>query len=78
MTPSTSTKKEVLGLIGLVIALDVVFVVAYFLLRIRHASDTAKLTFTVVWTLAVLIVSLRGLSRIRTARLGSVDKERSS
>ena len=78
MIPATATRKEVLALIGLVIALDVVFVGAYFLLRIRHGSDTAKLSFTVVWTLCVLIVTLRGLSRIRSARLSSADRGRSS
>jgi hypothetical protein len=62
-------RREVLLLIGLVLVLDAVFVVLYFAASVRSASDTTKLVFTAVWTLAVLLVAVRGLSRIRSARL---------
>jgi chromate transport protein ChrA len=62
-------RREVLLLIGLVFVLDAVFVVLYFAASVRSASDTTKLVFTAVWTLAVLLVAVRGLSRIRSARL---------
>ena len=67
MTPGL--RKELLLLIGLVLALDAVFVGVYFLARVRSASDPAKLVFSAVWTLAILVVAIRGLSRIRSARL---------
>jgi hypothetical protein len=56
-------------LVGLVLALDAVFVGVYFLASVRSASDSAKLIFTAIWTLAILAVAVRGLSRIRSARL---------
>ncbi len=62
-------RREVLLLVGLVLALDGVFVAAYFLGHVRSASDTGKVVFTAVWTLAILILAVRGLSRIRNARL---------
>jgi hypothetical protein len=62
-------RREVLLLVALVLALDVVFVAIYFLGNVRSASDTAKAVFTAVWTVSTLVVALRGLSRIRSARL---------
>jgi hypothetical protein len=62
-------RREVLLLVALVLALDAVFVAIYFLGRVRSASDTGKVVFTAVWTLGTLILAVRGLSRIRSARL---------
>jgi hypothetical protein len=62
-------RREVLLLIGVVLVLDALFVVLYFAGRVQSASDTTKLVFTAVWTLAILLVAVRGLSRIRSARL---------
>jgi hypothetical protein len=62
-------KREVFWLIGSVVLVDVIFVGGYFLADVRNTSDTAKLAFTVVWTLVTLGVVLRGLARIRRVRL---------
>jgi hypothetical protein len=62
-------RREMLLLVGLVLALDAVFVGVYFLASVRSASDSAKVIFTAIWTLAILVVAVRGLSRIRSARL---------
>jgi hypothetical protein len=62
-------RREVLILLGLVLIIDVVFIAAYFLAGIDHSSDRTKLLFTVVWTVITLVVVLRGLLRIRQARL---------
>jgi hypothetical protein len=78
MTLATATRREVLGLVVLVVALDALFVTAYFVAHVRGASDTAKLAFTAVWTLSILFVAVRGLSRIKSARLKSTGKERPS
>jgi hypothetical protein len=67
-------KRELLWLIGSVLLVDAVFVAIYFLTDLRNATDTAKVAFTAVWTLATLVVVLRGLSRIRRLRLASRDK----
>jgi hypothetical protein len=64
-----TAKRAVLELVGLVLLVDALFVAAYFLLDIRTARDSAKLTFTVVWTLVTLAVVIRGLSRLRRGRL---------
>jgi hypothetical protein len=65
----TEARKEVLLLITVVLAIDAVFVAIYFAARIRYATDGAKVAFTAVWTLAVLLVAIRSLSKIRRARL---------
>ena len=66
---ATGLRREVLLLIGLVLALDAGFVAIYFMGDVRSASDPTKLVFTAVWTLAILVIAIRGLSRIRSARL---------
>lgn len=60
---------EVLLLVGLVLLVDAIFVAVYFLASLRVASDPAKLAFTAFWTLVTLAVVIRGLSRVRKARL---------
>jgi nitric oxide reductase large subunit len=62
-------RREVFVLVGLVLAVDAVFVAVYFLAGVQHSTDTAKVAFTIVWTLLTLGVVLRGLTRIRSARL---------
>ena len=62
-------RREVLILVGLVVVIDVVFIAAYFLGGIDRSSDQMKLLFTIVWTVITLVVVLRGLLRIRQARV---------
>jgi hypothetical protein len=64
-----AVRREVLILVGLVVVIDVVFIAAYFLGGIDRSSDQMKLLFTVVWTVITLVVVLRGLLRIRQARV---------
>jgi hypothetical protein len=64
-----AVRREVLILVGLVVVIDVVFIAAYFLGGIDRSSDRMKLLFTVVWTVITLVVVLRGLLRIRQARV---------
>jgi hypothetical protein len=56
-------------LVALVLGVDALFVAIYFLGDLRRASDPGKLVFTALWTLVTLGVVIRGLSRIRSARL---------
>jgi RsiW-degrading membrane proteinase PrsW (M82 family) len=64
-------KREVLWLVVAVLAVDAMFVFAYFLASVRGASDPIKVAFTALWTLVTLGVVIRGLSRVRRARLDS-------
>jgi hypothetical protein len=64
-----AVRREVLILVGLVVVIDLVFIAAYFLGGIDRSSDQMKLLFTVVWTAISLLVVLRGLLRIRRARV---------
>jgi membrane protein DedA with SNARE-associated domain len=64
-----AVRREVLILVGLVVVIDVVFIAAYFLGGIDRSSDQMKLLFTVFWTVITLVVVLRGLLRIRRARV---------
>jgi hypothetical protein len=67
-----SVRREVLGLVGLVLVVDAIFAATYFLAGIGRATDGAKLAFTAVWTVATLLVVVRGLTRIRRARVRPV------
>jgi hypothetical protein len=69
-------RREVLALVVLVLVVDLVFVAAYFIGQFQTASDARKLAFTTVWTLVTLAVVIRGLSRVRRARLGRAGTEK--
>jgi hypothetical protein len=66
---ASGLRSEVMLLVALVLVLDAGFVAIYFMGNVRSASDAAKMVFTAVWTLAILVIAVRGLSRIRSARL---------
>ncbi len=63
-----TVKREALVLVGLVLAVDAVFVAVYFVAGIERAADSVKVAFTLVWTVITLAVVIRGLTRIRSAR----------
>ena len=69
--------REVVWLVVTVLAVDAIFAGAYFLGRLRSASDPIKLGFTALWTLVTLGVVVRGLSQVRRARLDSSAISRS-
>ena len=62
-------RHEVLLLVGLVLVVDILFIAAYFAAGVRAASDPLKLGFTALWTLVTLLLVIRGISRVRRARL---------
>jgi hypothetical protein len=62
-------RREALTLIGLVLLVDVLFIAIYFLAGVRDASATMKVAYTVLWTLLILVVVIRGLARVRNARM---------
>jgi hypothetical protein len=68
---AAEARREVLLLIAVVIAVDALFVALFFVARLRTASEAVKLGFTAIWTLATLGAVLRGLTRVRRARLTS-------
>ena len=63
-------KRQLGLLIGLVVAVDVVFFGVYVLADLGRSAAGVKLGFTVVWTVATLIVVLPRLTRIRELRRG--------
>lgn len=64
-----TVKREVLVLLGLVLAVDAFFIAVYFGAGIERASDSVKVGFTLVWTAMNLAVVIRGLTRIRSGRM---------
>jgi hypothetical protein len=68
-------RREVILLVAVVLVVDGIFVAAYFLAGIWDASNTGKLVFTAVWTLTTLVIAVRGLSRIRSARPRQADRQ---
>lgn len=72
-----TVKREALVLVGLVLAVDAIFIAVYFGAGIERASDSVKIAFTVVWTVINLVVVLRALTRIRSARVNQGSHRRS-
>jgi len=66
-----TVKREALVLVGLVLAVDAIFIAAYFGAGIERASDSVKVGFTLVWTASNMAVIIRGLTRIRSGRMSS-------
>ena len=62
-------RREVLILVGLVLAVDAAFIAVYYLANLSRASGALKLGYTALWTGATLLVVLRGLARIRAERI---------
>lgn len=62
-------RREVLALVGLVLAVDAVFIAGYLLAGVGRRPDGVKLAYAVVWTAATLLIVIRGLSRVRAERL---------
>ncbi len=64
-----TVKREALVLVGLVLAVDAIFIAVYFGAGIERATDSVKIAFTVAWTVINLAVVIRGLTRLRSARV---------
>lgn len=62
-------KREVLQLVLLILTIDAGFIGFYFAAGLAQAAPMQRLGYTMVWTFATLLVVLRGLSRMRAARL---------
>jgi hypothetical protein len=62
-------RREVLVLVGLVLAVDLVFIAVYYFAGLGRAIGGVKIGYTFLWTAATLLVVLRGLGRIRAERV---------
>jgi hypothetical protein len=64
-----TVKREVLILVAAVLVVDAIFAAAYFLGHVDRSADRTKLVFTALWTGVTLLVVIRGLTRVRRARV---------
>lgn len=65
-----AVRRQLVLLIGLVVAVDAVFFGVYALAGLSRSAPGVKLGFTVLWTAATLAVVLPRLTRIRELRRG--------
>ena len=63
-------RRQLAVLVGLVLAVDAVFLGIYVLAGMSRASAGGRLAFTLLWTAATLAVVVPRLSRIRALRRG--------
>lgn len=62
-------RREVLQLVGLVLLVDGAFIAGYYAADVTAASAQARFGYLIAWTAATLVVVLRGLGRVRAARV---------
>jgi hypothetical protein len=68
-TAEASVRREVLTLVVLVVIVDAIFIAVYFLAKLLTMPAQYKVGYTLLWTLLTLAVVVRGLNRIRRARI---------
>jgi len=61
-------RRELLRLMLAVVLLHALFITGYYLLHLERGSRPLKLGYTAAWTAVTLLVTLRGLIRIRALR----------
>ena len=62
-------RREVLRLVGLVLLVDGVFIAGSVIAGLGTASANLRFGYTIAWTVVTLAVVLRGLGRVRVARM---------
>lgn len=62
-------RGEILALVAWVVAVDLLFVAGYYALGMGGRGGTLKVAYTAAWTVATLLVVLRGLARVRAERV---------
>jgi hypothetical protein len=75
MADGREMRRQLLVMILLVAAVDVVAIAAWFLAGIRGRGQGVQVLYAVVWTLATLAVVVVSLRKIRVAR-NSVKSEK--
>ena len=56
------------------LGVDAVAIAGYSLANVGRAEPGTRLTFTIAWMVATLVVVMVGLSRIRRARLDALNR----
>jgi hypothetical protein len=62
-------RREVRHLVGLVLVVHGLFVAGYFVAGLATAPENRRFGYMIAWTAVALVVVLRGLGRVRAARL---------
>jgi hypothetical protein len=73
---SPASRKLLLSMVLLVVALDAVAVGAYFTLGIARRENPVQMAFVVVWTMATLAIVVVHLHRIRQIRDAATGRRR--
>ena len=66
--PQSPARKELVRMMGLVIAVHTIAIVIYRLGDIQHRPERVGRAFGAVWTTVTLVVVAIGLYRVRVAR----------
>jgi hypothetical protein len=68
-SPARAMRRHLLQMIGLVVALDAIMLGIYYATGVKYRSSRVQIVFTAAWTILTLIVVLRGMGRVRAARV---------
>ena len=68
MADAREMRRQLLTMIGLVVAVDAAAIAAWFLTGVRGRSTGVQLLFALGWTLATLAVVVVSMRKIRQAR----------
>jgi hypothetical protein len=70
LTPAArAMRRHLLEMIGLVIGLDAITIAIYYALGMKYRAPRVQIAFTAVWTVLTLLVVLRGMGKVRRARV---------
>jgi FtsH-binding integral membrane protein len=73
---TSASRKILMTMVSLVVALDVAALAIYYALGISHRPNQVQTGFVVVWTLATLGIVLVYMKRIRKIRDAAIGRRR--
>lgn len=63
-------RRHLIEMIALVAVLDAITIGIYYAVGMTSRAPRVQIVYTAVWTVLTLLIVLRGMNRVKAARLG--------
>lgn len=63
-------RRHLIEMIALVVVLDAITIGIYYAVGMTSRAPRVQIAYTAVWTVLTLLIVLRGMNRVKAARLG--------